>query len=136
MPVSWLRRLAVDTTPLQVPAFKRLFLGTVVTVLGTQTRSTAIPALAGLARTAAANALNMTVTQAGIIGAPLIAGLLIGAGDLSLTYAVDAVGLLIAVPLLRGLPPLWPAAAAGSTCSGRFAASGKDLPSCGLSRYC
>jgi len=202
--VNWLRRLAVDTTPLQVPAFKRLFLGTVVTVLGTQmtlvavpvqaylltgsslivgltsivalvplvifgllggaiadavdrrllllstssgaaltaiglfaqsllpgggslwllwilvffqsacfavnapTRSATIPALVGLPRTPAANALNMTVTQAGIIGAPLLAGLLIGAGNLSLTYAVDAVGLLIAVPLLRGLPPLLP----------------------------
>jgi len=202
--VNWLRRLAVDTTPLQVPAFKRLFLGTVVTVIGTQmtlvavpvqaylltgsslivgltsivalvplvifgllggaiadamdrrllllitstgaaltaiglflqsllpgggslavlwvlvffqsacfavnapTRSATIPALVGLARVPAANALNMTVTQAGIIGAPLIAGLLIGAGDLQLTYAVDAVGLLIALPLLRGLPPLMP----------------------------
>jgi len=202
--VNWLRRLAVDTTPLQVPAFKRLFLGTVVTVIGTQmtlvavpvqaylltgsslivgltsivalvplvifgllggaiadamdrrllllitssgaaltaiglflqsllpgggslpllwilvffqsacfavnapTRSATIPALVGLARVPAANALNMTITQAGIIGAPLIAGLLIGAGDLSLTYAVDALGLLIALPLLRGLPPLLP----------------------------
>lgn len=72
------------------------------------TRSATIPALVGLARVPAANALNMTVTQAGIIGAPLIAGLLIGAGDLQLTYAVDAVGLLIALPLLRGLPPLMP----------------------------
>jgi len=207
--VNWLRRLAVDTTPLQVPAFKRLFLGTVVTVLGTQmtlvavpvqaylltgsslivgltsivalvpliifgllggaiadamdrrslllitsggaaltavglflqsllpgggslallwvlvfcqsacfavnapTRSATIPALVGLARVPAANALNMTVTQAGIVGAPLLAGLLIGAGDLSLTYAVDAVGLLLALPLLRGLPTLMPAGGAG-----------------------
>ena len=202
--MNWLRRLAVDTSPLQVPAFKRLFLGTVVTVLGTQmtlvavpvqaylltgsslvvgltsvvalvplvifgllggaiadavdrrllllitsagaaltaiglylqsllpgggslgllwllvffqsacfavnapTRSATIPALVGPARVPAANALNMTVTQAGIIGAPLIAGLLIGAGDLQLTYAVDAIGLLIALPLLRGLPSLMP----------------------------
>ncbi len=201
---NWFRRLAVDTSPLQVAAFKRLFLGTVVTVVGTQmtlvavpvqaylltrsslivgltsivalvplvifgllggaiadamdrrvlllitssgaaltaiglflqsllpgggslwvlwilvffqsacfavnapTRSATIPALVGLARVPAANALNMTVTQAGIIGAPLLAGLLIGAGDLWLTYAVDAVGLLIALPLLRGLPPLMP----------------------------
>ncbi len=207
--MNWLRRLAVDTTPLQVPAFKRLFLGTVVTVIGTQmtlvavpvqaylltgsslvvgltsivalvplvifgllggaiadamdrrmlllitssgaavtaiglflqsllpgggsllllwilvffqsacfavnapTRSATIPALVGLARVPAANALNMTITQAGIIGAPLLAGLLIGAGDLSLTYAVDAVGLLIALPLLRGLPPLLPSGAGG-----------------------
>ncbi len=202
--MNWLRRLAVDTTPLQVPAFKRLFLGTTVTVVGTQmtlvavpvqaflltrsslivgltslvallpliifgllggaiadamdrrklllitssvaaltavglfvqsllpgggslgllwilvflqsasfavnapTRSATIPALVGLVRVPAANALNMTVTQAGIIGAPLIAGVLIGAGNLSITYAVDAVGLLIAIPLLRGLPPLPP----------------------------
>jgi len=72
------------------------------------TRSATIPALVGLRRTPAANALNMTVTQAGIIGAPLLAGLLIGAGNLAVTYAVDAVGLLIAVPLLRGLPSLLP----------------------------
>ena len=207
--MNWIRWLAVDTSPLQVPAFKRLFLGTVVTVLGTQmtlvavpvqaylltgsslvvgltsivalvpliifgllggaiadavdrrllllvtssgaavtaiglllqsslpgggslwvlwplvflqsacfavnapTRSATIPALVGLARVPAANALNMTVTQAGIIGAPLLAGLLIGAGNLPLTYAIDAVGLLIAVPLLRGLPPLPPDGGAG-----------------------
>lgn len=207
--MNWLRRLAVDTSPLQVSAFKRLFLGTVVTVLGTQmtlvavpvqvylltrsslmvgvtsivalvplvvfgllggaiadavdrrllllmtsggaaltavglflqsllpgggslwvlwplvffqsacfavnapTRSATIPALVGLPRVPAANALNMTVTQAGIIGAPLLAGLLIGGGDLPLTYAVDALGLLIALPLLRGLPPLPPDGGAG-----------------------
>ena len=207
--MNWLRWLAVDTSPLQVPAFKRLFLGTVVTVLGTQmtlvavpvqvylltrsslmvgvtsivalvplvvfgllggaiadvvdrrllllitssgaaltafglflqsllpgggslgvlwvlvffqsacfavnapTRSATIPVLVGLSRVPAANALNMTVTQAGIIGAPLLAGLLIGAGDLPLTYAVDALGLLIALPLLRGLPSLPPGGGAG-----------------------
>ena len=47
-PVNWLRRLAVDTTPLQVPAFKRLFLGTVVTVIGTQMTLVAVPVQAYL----------------------------------------------------------------------------------------
>lgn len=202
--MNWLRKLAVDTTPLQVPAFKRLFSGTVVSVLGTQmtlvavpvqayqltgssltvgltsivalvplvifgllggaiadamdrrrlllltsggaaltavglfaqsllpgggalwllwalvfvqsacfainqpTRSATIAALVGIARVPAANALNMTVTQGGIIVAPLLAGLLIGAGDLSLTYLIDAIGLALALPLLRGLPELLP----------------------------
>jgi MFS family permease len=46
--VNWLRRLAVDTTPLQVPAFKRLFLGTVVTVIGTQMTLVAVPVQAYL----------------------------------------------------------------------------------------
>jgi MFS family permease len=50
----------------------------------------------------------MTVRQAGVIVGPLLAGLLIGLGDLTALYAVDALGFVAAVLLLRGLPPLPP----------------------------
>jgi MFS family permease len=71
-------------------------------------RSAVIPALVGTEGVAAANALAMTVRQAGVIVGPLLAGLLIGLGDLSITYTIDAIGFLAAVFLLRGLPPLPP----------------------------
>jgi MFS family permease len=72
------------------------------------TRSAVIPALVGPSGVAAANALSMTVRQAGVIVGPLLAGVLIGLGDLFLAYAVDALGFLVAALLLRGLPPLSP----------------------------
>ena len=72
------------------------------------TRSAVIPAVVGPSGVAAANALSMTVRQAGVIVGPLLAGVLIGLGDLFLAYAVDAVGFLVAATLLRGLPPLPP----------------------------
>jgi MFS family permease len=72
------------------------------------TRSAVIPALVGPQGVAAANALAMTVRQAGVIVGPLLAGLLIGVGDIFLAYAVDAAGFLLAVLLLRGLPSLPP----------------------------
>jgi MFS family permease len=71
-------------------------------------RSAVIPALVGPDGVAAANALAMTVRQAGVIVGPLLAGLLIGVGDLSILYTIDALGFLAAVLLLRGLPPLPP----------------------------
>lgn len=71
-------------------------------------RFAVIPALVGPAGVPAANALSMTVRQAGVIVGPLLAGLLIGLGDLFLAYTVDAVGFLVATTLLRGLPPLLP----------------------------
>jgi len=77
------------------------------------TRSAVIPALVGQPSVAAANALSMTVRQAGVIVGPLIAGVLIGLGDLFLAYTVDAVGFLIATTLLRGLPPLPPGTVTG-----------------------
>jgi MFS family permease len=77
------------------------------------TRSAVIPAIVGPSGVAAANALSMTVRQAGVIVGPLLAGLLIGLGDLFLTYAVDALGFLVAALLLRGLPPLPPGGVAG-----------------------
>jgi MFS family permease len=72
------------------------------------TRSAAIPAVVGTELVPAANALSMTVRQVGVIVGPLLAGLLIGAGELFLTYAVDALGFLAALVLLRGLPSLPP----------------------------
>jgi MFS family permease len=77
------------------------------------TRGAVIPALVGPAGVPGANALAMTVRQAGVIVGPLLAGLLIGAGSLFLTYTVDALGFLVAVLLLRGLPPLPPGRDAG-----------------------
>jgi MFS family permease len=72
------------------------------------TRSAVIPALVGVEGVAAANALAMTVRQAGVIVGPLLAGLLIGTGGLPLTYTIDALGFVAAVFLLRGLPSLPP----------------------------
>ncbi|MGZ4505823.1 MAG: MFS transporter [Blastococcus sp.] len=77
------------------------------------TRSAVIPALVGPDGVPGANALAMTVRQAGVIVGPLLAGVLIGVGDLFLAYTVDAVGFVIAVLLLRGLPALPPGHAAG-----------------------
>jgi MFS family permease len=77
------------------------------------TRSAVIPALVGPNGVAAANALSMTVRQAGVIVGPLLAGVLIGLGDIFLAYTVDAVGFLIAALLLRGLPSLPPGGDAG-----------------------
>jgi MFS family permease len=72
------------------------------------TRSAVIPAVVGPAGVPAANALAMTVRQIGVIVGPLIAGVLIGLGELFLAYAVDALGFLVAALLLRGLPSLPP----------------------------
>ncbi|MGY1751861.1 MFS transporter [Blastococcus sp. SYSU D01042] len=77
------------------------------------TRSAAIPAIVGAAGVPAANALSMTVRQAGVIVGPLLAGVLIGAGELFLAYAIDALGFLAAAVLLRGLPSLPPGRDAG-----------------------
>jgi MFS family permease len=76
-------------------------------------RSAVIPAIVGQDGVAAANALAMTVRQAGVIVGPLLAGLLIAVGDLTVLYAVDAVGFVAAVLLLRGLPPLPPEGVTG-----------------------
>lgn len=77
------------------------------------TRSAVIPAIVGTAGIPAANALVMTVRQVAVIVGPLLAGLLIAAGSLFLAYAVDAIGFLLALLLLRGLPSLPPQGVAG-----------------------
>ncbi|GAB3299334.1 MFS transporter [Geodermatophilus aquaeductus] len=83
------------------------------TAVNQPTRSAVIPALVGTAGVPAANALAMTVRQVGVIAGPLLAGVLISLGDLFLAYTVDALGFLVAVLLLRGLPPLPPAGRTG-----------------------
>jgi MFS family permease len=77
------------------------------------TRSAVVPAVVGADLVPAANALSMTVRQVGVIVGPLLAGLLISAGSLFVTYAVDAVGFLVALLLLAGLPALPPGRDAG-----------------------
>src|SRR3712207_5787995 len=77
------------------------------------TRSAVVPAVVGPELVAAANALSMTVRHVGVIAGPLLAGLLIGTGSLFVTYAVDALGFLAALLLLRGLPSLPPGRDAG-----------------------
>jgi MFS family permease len=77
------------------------------------TRSAVIPAIVGPAGVPAANALAMTVRQTGVIVGPLLAGVLIGMGELFLTYVVDALGFLVATVLLRGLPTLPPGGVVG-----------------------
>jgi MFS family permease len=76
-------------------------------------RSAVIPAIVGPDGVAAANALAMTVRQAGVIVGPLLAGVLIGVGDLTILYTVDALGFVAAGLLLRGLPPLPPGGMTG-----------------------
>jgi MFS family permease len=83
------------------------------TAVNQPTRSAVIPALVGARGVPAANALAMTVRQVGVIVGPLLAGVLIAVGDLFITYAVDALGFLVAVLLLRGLPALPPGREAG-----------------------
>jgi hypothetical protein len=84
-----------------------------LTAVNSPTRSAAIPALVSPGKVAAANALNFTVQQAGVIVGPLAAGFLIDAGGLPVTYAIDAAGFLLAVALLRGLPSLPPGGVTG-----------------------
>jgi MFS family permease len=84
-----------------------------LTAVNSPTRSASIPTLVGDGNVAAANALNTTVQQAGVIVGPLLAGFLIDAGGLPVTYAIDAAGFVVAVILLRGLPPLPPVGAEG-----------------------
>ena len=72
------------------------------------TRSAVIPAIVGVDLVSSANALSMTVRQIGVIAGPLLAGVLIATGGLPVAYLVDALGFLVAVVLLRGLPSLPP----------------------------
>jgi MFS family permease len=76
-------------------------------------RSAVIPAIVGEKEVPAANALSMTVRQIGVIVGPLLAGVLIGMGELFLAYAVDALGFLVAALLLAGLPALPPRGVVG-----------------------
>jgi len=72
------------------------------------TRSAVIPRLLPRELVPSANALNMTVSSAGVIIGPLLAGLLIEAGGLEWTYLIDAVGFALALLLLVRLPSMPP----------------------------
>lgn len=67
-----------------------------------------IPKLVPLDQVPSANALSMTVTSAGVIIGPLLAGLLISSAGLEWTYLIDAVGFTAALFLLVRLPSMPP----------------------------
>ncbi len=86
---------------------------TVLTLLAVQTafvavnqpaRSAMIPRLVGPELVAQANALNTTVFAGGVIGGPLLAGLLLPVTGVPLLYLLDAGGLVGALIVLRRLP--------------------------------
>ncbi|WGX96532.1 MFS transporter [Nocardioides sp. L-11A] len=70
------------------------------------TRAAVLPRLLGPALLPAANSLNMTVMQAGAIGGPLIAGVLIPFTGFSWLYLADAVCLLATMWAVIRLPAL------------------------------
>ncbi|MGV0852021.1 MFS transporter [Mycolicibacterium phlei] len=73
------------------------------------TRSAAIPRMVPGEQLAAANSLNMTVTQFGAIVGPLLAGVLLNWVDLSTLYAIDALTCLVGVWATVRLAPMPPA---------------------------
>ncbi len=72
------------------------------------TRSAVLPRLLPAHELPAANALNMTVLQAGAIAGPLLAGLLIPMTGLPLLYLLDAIALLATLWAIWRLPPVPP----------------------------
>ena len=77
------------------------------------TRSAVIPRLLPAEQLPAANALSMTVVQAGAVAGPLLAGVLIPVVGLSTLYLFDAVALLATLWATWRLPPVPPAALEG-----------------------
>jgi MFS family permease len=73
------------------------------------TRSAVIPRLVPLDQLPAANALNMTVVQAGAVAGPLLAGVLIPLIGLPTLYLLDAVALLATLWAIWRLPAVPPA---------------------------
>jgi MFS family permease len=72
------------------------------------TRSAVIPRLLPAEQLPAANALNMTVMQAGAVAGPLLAGVLIPVIGLSSLYLLDALALLVTLWATWRLPPVPP----------------------------
>ncbi|MGW4367302.1 MFS transporter [Nocardia takedensis] len=72
------------------------------------TRGAAVPRLLPPEHLPAANALNMTVQQAGAIAGPVLAGVLIPVIGLSTLYLIDALALLATVWAVWKLPPIPP----------------------------
>jgi MFS family permease len=77
------------------------------------TRSAVIPRLLPGDQLPAANALNMTVVQAGAVAGPLLAGVLIPVIGLPTLYLLDAVALLATLWATWRLPSIPPAAREG-----------------------
>ncbi|KUI28469.1 MFS transporter permease [Mycobacterium sp. IS-1496] len=75
------------------------------------TRSAAIPRMVPAAQLPAANSLNMTVTQAGAIIGPLLAGVLLHWVDLSTLYLIDAITCLVPILATVRLSPIPPTGA-------------------------
>ncbi|MGE2714097.1 MFS transporter [Mycolicibacterium litorale] len=72
------------------------------------TRAAAIPRMVPAEQLAAANSLNMTVTQAGAIVGPLLAGVLLRWVDLSTLYLIDALTCLVPIVATIRLAPIPP----------------------------
>jgi MFS family permease len=70
------------------------------------TRSAVLPKILPLEMLPAANSLNMTVFQAGAIGGPLLAGVLIPVTGLAWLYAIDTVTLFATLFAVVRLPSL------------------------------
>jgi MFS family permease len=70
------------------------------------TRSAVLPKILPVELLPAANSLNMTVFQAGAIGGPLLAGVLIPVTGLTWLYGVDTVTLFATLFAVVRLPPL------------------------------
>ncbi|CAN5551311.1 MFS transporter [soil metagenome] len=76
--------------------------------INSPTRSAAIPRILPPGQIAAANSLNITVTQFGAIVGPLMAGLMLAWIDLSTLYLIDAITCLLpiwATLRLKAIPP-------------------------------
>jgi MFS family permease len=72
-------------------------------------RNAVIPSLVGLARVPSTAALNQIVDQTSQIAGPAVAGVLLAAFGITVTYVVAAAGFAIAVLVALGLPTLLPA---------------------------
>jgi MFS family permease len=72
------------------------------------TRSAAIPRMVPMDQLAAANSLNMTVTQVGAIIGPLLAGVLLRWVDLSTLYLIDALCCVLPIWATIRLAPMPP----------------------------
>jgi len=72
-------------------------------------RNAVIPSLVGLARVPSTAALNQIVDQTSQIAGPAVAGVLLAAFGITVTYVAAAAGFAIAVLVALGLPTLLPA---------------------------
>ncbi|MDH6243050.1 MFS transporter [Mycobacterium sp. OTB74] len=82
--------------------------------INSPTRSAAIPRMLPAEQLPAANSLSMTVTQAGAIIGPLLAGVLLRWVDLSTLYLVDAITCLAPIWATLRLAPMPPEPSADS----------------------